>query len=65
MVCIEKKRPSKETADQADIYLNMNCAMIMLGVLARVGQKITNVQRDGSTKDNILNFPNLVQLSSQ
>ncbi len=29
---------------------------MLLGVLARVGQNFTNVPRDGSTKDNILNF---------
>ncbi len=55
----EKKKQSKETADQANVYLIMNCACFWL-FLARVGQKFTNVQRDGPTKDNILNFPNWV-----
>ncbi len=58
-----EKKPSKVTASQADIYLNMNRACFLV-FLARVGQKVTNVRRDGSTKDNILNFPNLVHLSS-
>jgi hypothetical protein len=38
---------------------------MLLGVFSTCWAKITNVQRDVSTKDNILNFPNLVQLSSQ
>jgi hypothetical protein len=52
----KKENPSKVTASQADIYLNMNCACFWV-FLARVGQKNTNVQRDGSTKDiSLTNF---------
>ncbi len=54
----------EEEEKTANIYLIMNCACFWV-FLARVGQNFTNVQRDGSTKDNILNFPNWVQLSSQ
>jgi hypothetical protein len=59
----KKKNPSKETASQADIYLNINCTCFWV-FLARFGQKITNIQRDGSTKDNILDFPNFVRVNS-
>ncbi len=59
----KKENPPKVTASQADIDLNMNCACFWV-FLARVGQKNTNVQRDGSTKDNILDFPNKLRVSS-
>ncbi len=60
-----EKKTSKVTASQADINLNMNCACFWV-FLARVGQKLLTFRGYLSIKkDNILNFPNLVHLSSQ
>jgi hypothetical protein len=52
----KKENPSKVTASQADIVLNMNCACFWV-FLARVGQKITNVQRDGSNHERSEGIP--------
>ncbi len=58
---IEKREPIKSNGKSSRYLFEYELCMLWV-FLARVGQKNTNVH--GSTKDNILDFPNKLRVSS-